>query len=83
MDDVVISVENISKSFGGVNALQQVSMTVRRGEIHCLAGENGSGKSTLIKVISGYYRPDSGTIRMKGAPSPRLRPQNPSAMAYR
>lgn len=74
MDDVVISVENISKSFGGVNALQQVSMTVRRGEIHCLAGENGSGKSTLIKVISGYYRPDSGTIRIDGRTFTSLTP---------
>ena len=64
MDDVMISVENIDKSFGGVHALKQVSMTVRKGEIHCLAGENGSGKSTLIKVISGYYKPDSGVIRI-------------------
>lgn len=64
MDDVMISVQNIVKSFGGVHALKQVSMEVRKGEIHCLAGENGSGKSTLIKVISGYYKPDSGVIRI-------------------
>lgn len=74
MDDIIISVEKIDKSFGGVHALKQVSMAVRRGEIHCLAGENGSGKSTLIKIISGYYKPDSGTIHIDGHPYASLNP---------
>jgi simple sugar transport system ATP-binding protein len=52
----------ISKRFGGVAALQDVSFDVRPGEVHTLAGENGSGKSTLIKIISGVHPPDSGTI---------------------
>lgn len=64
MDNTVLSVSNINKSFGGVKALEDVSFEVRAGEIHCLAGENGSGKSTLIKIISGYYKPDSGLIKI-------------------
>ncbi len=51
---------HISKSFGGVRALEDVSLEVLRGEVHCLAGENGSGKSTLIKLITGVYTPDPG-----------------------
>lgn len=51
---------HISKSFGGVRALDDVSLEVLPGEVHCLAGENGSGKSTLIKIITGVYTPDPG-----------------------
>lgn len=66
MNAGVLSVENINKSFGGVHALKDVSMQIRGGEVHCLSGENGSGKSTLIKIISGYYKPDSGKICVDG-----------------
>lgn len=55
-----IRFEHISKVFGGVRALDDVSFDVRQGEVHCLAGENGSGKSTLIKIIAGAYRPEPG-----------------------
>lgn len=51
---------HVSKSFGGVRALKDVSFEVLPGEVHCLAGENGSGKSTLIKIITGVYTPDPG-----------------------
>ena len=54
--------KNIKKSFGGVHALKGVDLTIKKGETHCLAGENGCGKSTIIKVISGFYKPDEGTI---------------------
>ena len=54
------------KSFGGVQALKGVDLTIRCGEIHCLAGENGSGKSTLIKVISGAHEPTKGEIYIEG-----------------
>lgn len=64
----------ISKRFGGVQALDGVSLDVRAGEIACLAGENGSGKSTLIKVIAGVHRPDSGAIRLGGRELAALRP---------
>ncbi|MEE9322017.1 MAG: sugar ABC transporter ATP-binding protein [Granulosicoccus sp.] len=55
-----IRFEHISKIFGGIHALDDVSFEVRRGEVHCLAGENGSGKSTLIKLITGVYQPETG-----------------------
>ena len=57
-------VENIVKSFGGAKALAGVSLSVKSGEVHCVAGENGSGKSTLIKIMSGVHAPDSGLIRL-------------------
>ena len=57
---VLLQMEHISKAFVGVQALDDVSFDVRRGEVHGLLGENGAGKSTLIKVLSGVYRPDSG-----------------------
>ena len=57
-------VENIVKSFGGAKALAGVSLTVKGGEVHCIAGENGSGKSTLIKIMAGVHAPDSGLIRL-------------------
>ncbi len=62
----ILSLKNISKSFGGVHALKNVNLDIKKGEIHCLAGENGSGKSTLIKVISGFYKPDGGEIEIDG-----------------
>jgi rhamnose transport system ATP-binding protein len=57
---------NVSKSFPGVRALDNVSFDVRPGEVHALLGENGAGKSTLIKIVSGVYPPDSGEIRING-----------------
>ncbi|MDX3974936.1 sugar ABC transporter ATP-binding protein [Shinella sp.] len=64
--DVVLSVEDISKRFGGTRAVSSVSFDVRAGEIVALLGENGAGKSTLIKMLAGVYRPDSGTFRFRG-----------------
>jgi simple sugar transport system ATP-binding protein len=55
-----LELADISKSFGGVRALQNVSLTLDAGEVHCLVGENGSGKSTLIKIISGIVQPSPG-----------------------
>ena len=66
MSDYILQVENIKKSFGGVRALKGVSLNIKKGEIHSLAGENGCGKSTLIKVISGFYEPDEGVVRIDG-----------------
>jgi simple sugar transport system ATP-binding protein len=62
-----LRLDKISKKYGGVTALDEVSCSVRKGEIHCLAGENGSGKSTLIKIISGIEHPDSGHVYFDGA----------------
>lgn len=62
----VLSGHNISKSFGGVNALQGVEFAAYPGEVHALLGENGAGKSTLIKCFTGVYRPDEGEIQVDG-----------------
>ncbi len=58
----LLSLKNISKTFGGIHALSGVSFDLRAGEIHALVGENGAGKSTLIKIITGAYTPDQGSI---------------------
>src|SRR5664279_4141798 len=62
----VIEMINIVKTFFGVMALNNMTIDLYPGEIHCLVGENGAGKSTLMKVLSGAYRPDSGQIFVNG-----------------
>ncbi len=64
--DIVLSMRGICKQFPGVRALQNVDFTLRRGEIHALMGENGAGKSTLIKVLTGVYPKDAGSIHVEG-----------------
>lgn len=64
--DLILSMEHINKSFPGVHALSDVSFSLRRGEVHGLLGENGAGKSTLMKILSGAYHPDDGTVRLDG-----------------
>jgi simple sugar transport system ATP-binding protein len=71
----ILRVDGISKRFGGVHALDDVSVTFRQGSVHTLAGENGSGKSTLIKVISGVEVPDAGTITLAGRVHHSLTPR--------
>ena len=68
-------VENIVKSFGGAKALSGVSLSVKSGEVHCIAGENGSGKSTLIKIMSGVHAPDTGLIRLGDKSFTKLSPR--------
>ena len=65
-ENVVLHMEGIYKTFPGVKALQNVAFTLREGEIHALMGENGAGKSTLIKVLTGVYELDGGSIYLKG-----------------
>ena len=64
--DVLLEMKNICKSFPGVKALDNVSLTVKRGTVHALMGENGAGKSTLMKCLFGIYNKDSGTILLEG-----------------
>lgn len=74
MSENVIELRHIGKRFGGVKALDDVSFSIRPGEIHCLAGENGSGKSTIIKIMAGVYTPDDGKILIDGKPVGTLDP---------
>lgn len=64
--DVLLEMKNISKEFPGVKALDNVSLTVRRGTVHALMGENGAGKSTLMKCLFGMYVKDGGSISLEG-----------------
>jgi simple sugar transport system ATP-binding protein len=66
MSDAFLEARNISKAYEGVKALRDVSMTIGRGEVHCLVGENGSGKSTLIKIIGGVVQADAGSVIIGG-----------------
>jgi ABC-type sugar transport system ATPase subunit len=61
-ETVIMRLDGISKSFYGNYALNNVSLVLKTGKVHCIAGENGAGKSTLIKILTGAYRPDSGII---------------------
>jgi simple sugar transport system ATP-binding protein len=69
-----LELRHIGKSFAGVRALDDVSLAIDAGALHCLAGENGSGKSTLIKIISGVTQPDQGEILFDGQPQRALSP---------
>ena len=64
----LLELRRVTKSFGSVLALCEVSFQVMPGEVHCLLGDNGAGKSTLIKILSGVHRPDRGEIAVDGAP---------------
>jgi simple sugar transport system ATP-binding protein len=64
----LIEVRDLSKHFAHIVALSGVSMTLERGEVHCLLGDNGAGKSSLIRTLSGYYKPTSGEILFEGEP---------------
>lgn len=70
----VLSLEGIGKRFGAFQALDDVSLDLMAGDVHCLLGENGAGKSTLCNVIFGVHQPDAGAMRMNGA---AYRPRNP------
>ena len=62
MEDIILKIENVSKSYPGVKALKNVSMTIKKGEVRAFLGENGAGKSTLIKCIMGVETPEEGKI---------------------
>ena len=75
MSNVIVSMEHISKSFPGVKALDDVKFELLEGEVMALLGENGAGKSTLMKILSGVYTRDSGTLRIMGNEYGNLNPK--------
>ena len=64
--EVILTMKGIDKSFPGVQALNHVDFEVKKGEVHALMGENGAGKSTLMKVLTGIYKKDAGSIAYEG-----------------
>lgn len=76
MSDYLVEMRGISKRFPGVRALRDVNLRIRRGEILCLLGENGAGKSTLMKILTGVYKPDGGTILVDGKPVVLVSPRD-------
>ena len=73
-DDILLSVENVSLSFGGVRAISEVSFDIRNGEIRAIIGPNGAGKTSMLNVINGFYQPQAGRITFKGEAHSGMRP---------
>ena len=86
MSEYLIELNNISKFFGKVIALKDVTMKLRKGEIMCLLGDNGAGKSTLIKTLAGVHKPDEGEIVFEGekiifdSPKQKIQSSNPPSL---
>ena len=76
----ILTVEGLSKSFGGVRALRDVSLSLRAGEIRAICGENGAGKSTLVKLLMGIFTPDAGSIAIDGVRQTMRGPQYAQAL---
>src|SRR6185436_520940 len=75
-----LTVEGLSKSFGSVRALRDVSLSLRAGEIRAICGENGAGKSTLVKLLMGIFMPDAGSIAIDGVRQTMRGPQYAQAL---
>ena len=73
--NLLVEMKNITKKFGIVTALNEISFKINRGEVHVLLGENGAGKSTLMKILSGVYQPTSGKITINGKDYDQLTPK--------
>jgi branched-chain amino acid transport system ATP-binding protein len=78
--EVLLAASAVSKRFGGVRAVDDVSVAVRRGAIASIIGPNGAGKTSLLNMISGFYRPDSGSITFEGIDITRYRPADIAAL---
>ena len=80
MEQYVIEMEHITKEFGSFKANDDITLKLKKGEIHALLGENGAGKSTLMSVLFGLYQPEQGTIRMNGKPVTINNPNDANAL---
>ena len=80
MSDAVLEIREVSKAFGGVQAVTNVSLDVPRGRVMSVIGPNGAGKTSLLNMISGFYHPDTGSIRFEGRETTRLAPSAIAAL---
>jgi simple sugar transport system ATP-binding protein len=80
MNGCLLECRSVSKYFGSVNALQDISLKVNAGEVTCVLGDNGAGKSTLIKILSGVHAPDNGELLMNGEPVTFTNPRDARAV---
>src|SRR5436853_7562570 len=79
-EDILLAASAVAKLFGGVRAVEDVSIAVRRGAIASIIGPNGAGKTSLLNMISGFYRPDGGSITFEGIDTTRYRPADIAAL---
>src|SRR5215475_10146315 len=78
--DALLAVSGVSKHFGGVRAVEDISLSVRRGGLTSIIGPNGAGKTSLLNIVSGFYRPDAGSIRFEGKDVSGTRPSGIAAL---
>jgi len=76
VDDVLLAVEDVSLSFGGVKAVSDVSFDIRKGEIRAIIGPNGAGKTSMLNIINGFYQPQQGRITFNGQTRSKMRPHD-------
>ena len=74
--EILLSIENVSLSFGGVHAIRDVSFDVKQGEIRAIIGPNGAGKTSMLNVINGFYQPQRGRITFKGETRTKMQPHD-------
>ena len=74
VDEVLLSVENVSLTFGGVKAVSNVSFDIRKSEIRAIIGPNGAGKTSMLNIINGFYHPQQGRITFKGKTRSEMKP---------
>ncbi|GAB5378227.1 MAG: ABC transporter ATP-binding protein [Acuticoccus sp.] len=77
--EILLAVDGVSLSFGGLKAIRDVSFDIRRGEIRAIIGPNGAGKTSMLNVINGFYHPQQGTITYKSRPRRKMRPHDAAA----
>ena len=81
---MLLAVENVSLSFGGIHAIRDVSFDIRKGEIRAIIGPNGAGKTSMLNVINGFYTPQKGKHHLQAArPARKCAPTTPRAAASR